>query len=569
MAFDFSVPDWEGMLRRGETPIPDLPLNAERAAKAVRIFNALRLPDVPGQPELETAAGEWFRDLVRTAFAAEDPETAEPLVNEVFCLVPKKNSKTTYSAALGLTALQLWDLPNAQMLILGPTQNVANRCFDQASGMIKANPRLAAIFHVAEHLKTITRIKTGATLQVKTFDLNVVTGEIPALTIIDELHVVAAREYAARVVAQITGGMITNPAALLVYITTQSDTEPQGVFKTKLDYARGVRDGAITEGVRMLPVLYEFPTAIQVGDPAQPDERPWRDPALWPMVLPNLGLSVKPKLLHNLFLAAREEGPEAEVVWASQHLNIQIGLGLSGDGWAGALHWARNAVAGLDLAGVLARSEVCTIGGDWGGADDLASLVVLGRARDTKEWLAWSRSWARPTVFERRKGIAARLRDFEADGDLRVVDTPDEQAAEAAELCRQVAGAGLLPEQGGVGLDSAGVALLVDALEARGLSAPQVVAVSQGWKLQAAVSTLPLKLEAGKLRHGGQRIMAWAVGNAKQELRGSNYVVTKQAAGAAKIDPLMALFNAGMLMFQNPPPARGPSVYETRGLLFA
>lgn len=564
MPFDFSVPDWEDRLRAGRTPIPMLPLNEARATRAVRIFNELRLPDVPGQPKLEEAAGEWFRDLVRYAFAAEDPQTLDPLINEVFCLVPKKNNKTTGAAALGLTALQLWDLPNAQMLILGPTQNVANRCFDQAAGMIAANPKLKAIFHVAEHLKTITRIKTGATLQVKTFDLNVVTGEIPALTIIDELHVVAAREYAARVVAQITGGMITNPAALLVYITTQSDTEPQGVFKTKLEYARKVRDGKVTEGVRLLPVIYEFPIDLQADE-----SKPWRDPKLWPLVLPNLGLSVRPKLLYDLYLKAKEEGPEAELIWASQHLNIQIGQGIRGESWPGALHWGKCAVEGLDLSALLERSEVCTIGVDWGGADDLASLVVLGRARGTKEWLCWSRSWARPTVFESRKSIAARLRGFEEDGDLRVVATPDEQAAEAADLCRLVADAGLLPEAGGIGLDSAGVALLVDALEARGLAAPQVVAVAQGWKLQTAISTLPLKLEAGKLKHGGQPIMAWAVGNAKQELRGSNYVVTKQAAGAAKIDPLMALFDAAMLMFQNPAAAGGPSVYETRGLLFA
>ncbi|WP_210526369.1 terminase large subunit [Rubellimicrobium arenae] len=547
MPFDFSVPDWEDKLRSGQTPIPQLPINAERAAKAVRIFNELRLPDVPGQPKLEDAAGEWFRDLVRMAFAAEDPETLEPLINEVFCLVPKKNSKTTYSAALGLTALQLWDLPNAQMLILGPTQNVANRCFDQAAGMIKANPKLAAIFHVAEHLKTITRIKTGATLQVKTFDLNVVTGEIPALTIIDELHVVAAKAYAERVIAQITGGMITNPAALLVYITTQSDTEPQGAFKTKLDYARKVRDGEVREGVRLLPILYEFPPDLQADE-----SKPWHNPDLWPMVLPNLGLSVRPKLLYDLFLKAKEEGPDAEIVWASQHLNIQIGQGIKGESWPGVVHWAKNALDGLDLQTLLDRSEVCTIGVDWGGADDLASLVVLGRARGTKEWLAWSRSWARPTVFEQRKKIAARLRDFEADGDLRIVETPDQQAREAAEICRLVADAGLLPAESGIGLDSAGVALLVDELEAQGLVQPQVVAVAQGWKLQTAVSTLPLKLEAGRLRHAGQRIMGWAVGNAKQELRGSNYVVTKQAAGAAKIDPVMALFDAAMLMFQNP-----------------
>jgi phage terminase large subunit-like protein len=70
--------------------------------------------------------------------------------------------------------------------------------------------------------------------------------------------------------------------------------------------------------------------------------------------------------------------------------------------------------------------------------------------------------------------------------------------------------------------------------------------------LQSAVSGVPLRLEAGSLFHGGQALLTWAVGNAKQQLKGSNYVVTKELAGAAKIDPLIALFNAAMRMRENP-----------------
>jgi phage terminase large subunit-like protein len=111
---------------------------------------------------------------------------------------------------------------------------------------------------------------------------------------------------------------------------------------------------------------------------------------------------------------------------------------------------------------------------------------------------------------------------------------------------------GLLPESGGIGLDSAGVALLLDALEASKMEPPLVQAVAQGWKLQTAISSVPLKLEDLRFLHGDQPMMSWAVGNAKQTLKGSNYVVTKEVSGAAKIDMLMALFNAAMLMFQNP-----------------
>jgi phage terminase large subunit-like protein len=90
-------------LQQGRSLVPDLPLNQADAERAVAIFNNLRLPDVPGQPRMEVAAGEWFRDIVRAAFGSLDATGARQ-VSEIFTLVPKKNSKTTGGAALAITA---------------------------------------------------------------------------------------------------------------------------------------------------------------------------------------------------------------------------------------------------------------------------------------------------------------------------------------------------------------------------------------------------------------------------------------------------------------------------------
>ena len=110
----------------------------------------------------------------------------------------------------------------------------------------------------------------------------------------------------------------------------------------------------------------------------------------------------------------------------------------------------------------------------------------------------------------------------------------------------------MLPEKNGIGLDTAGLPELFDALVSRGMEPPLVTAVAQGWKLQAAIKSIPLRLKAKRLLHYGQPMLGWSVGNAKVETVKSNLYITKQLAGAAKIDPVIAMLNAAMLMFENP-----------------
>ena len=559
----FACPDWWEKLQAGDVPMADVPINEAKAARVLAFFNRLRLPDISGNPPMSIACGEWFKRLLVVFFASEDPETQRELVWELLCMVPKKNSKSTYVAALALTALYMEEAPNRQMLLVGPSQNISERCFEQAQGMVALDEKLQLIFKVQDHLKTITRRKTGTSLDVKTFDTTIVTGEIPVLTIIDELHELGKKAKALKVMQQIRGGGITMQRGKVLMITTQSDEMPTGIWKAELKKARAIRDGKAGPKPIMLPILYEYP------EEQQKDETFWRDRSNWGMLLPNLGLSISEQALEEDYDNNGKVSKEAEQIWASQHLNIEIGVGLGGDNWRGVDHWEDCGDETLTLEELMRRSEVCVVGVDGGGLDDLFAVAVLGREKVTRRWLLWTHAWAFQEVFDRRKDIDAKLRDFEEAGDLTICLEVGDDVTGAIEVIEKLEEKGLLPtETPAIGLDAAGIAELLDGLDQAGFGEERWISVGQGWKLQSAVLTLPRRLKDRKLIHGSSDFMAWTVGNAKTELKGSNYIVTKQAAGSAKIDALMATFNAAMLMFGNPE-AAGPSVYETRGLRFA
>lgn len=546
-AWNLSCPDWQERLKAGRSLVPDLPLCQAQANRAVAIYDRLRLSDVGGTPANADAAGDWFRDVLRALFGSYDQATRRRMVRELLLLVPKKNNKTTGGAHLMLTALLLNQRPRANFILTAPTHDTADAAYDAIAGSIALDDVLSAKLWVRDHKKQIVHRETQATLEIMTFDPAVMTGlKVSGGALIDELHEIAYMSKAAKALRQVRGGMLPFPEAFLVFITTQSDGPPVGIFRDELTKARAIRDGK-AQG-NMLPVLYEFPEELQ-KDKAEP----WRDPALWSLVTPNLGRSIELADLKTAAKTAQETSRAEFMSWCSQHLNLQMGLAKLDGGWAGADYWEVQSEEGLTLEDLIAQCDVATVGIDGGGLDDLLGLCVLGRARVSGHWLAWFRAWAHPSVLERRKDIASHLEDFAKDGDLVLVKRIGDDVREVAEIVAQVNEAGLLvredeKQRGAVGLDPVCVGAIVEALLAAGIEHEQLVAVSQGWRLAGPIKTTERKLAEGVFWHAGTPLMNWCVGNARIEPRGNAVMITKQISGTAKIDPLMAGFDAVQLM---------------------
>jgi phage terminase large subunit-like protein len=153
---------------------------------------------------------------------------------------------------------------------------------------------------------------------------------------------------------------------------------------------------------------------------------------------------------------------QGEIVrWASQRLNIEIGLVLRSGRWVGADQREQATDKTLTLDELLSRSEVVVMGIDGGGLDDLLGVAVLGRTEKTRQWLLWSKAWAHTSVLDRCKSEASVLRDFEEAGELVVYNEFGQDIADIAHLAQQVYEKGLLYA---VALDPYGVGAIVDGL---------------------------------------------------------------------------------------------------------
>jgi phage terminase large subunit-like protein len=151
---------------------------------------------------------------------------------------------------------------------------------------------------------------------------------------------------------------------------------------------------------------------------------------------------------------------------------------------------------------------------------------------------------------------------------MSIVNMVGDDIEELVSIIERIARAGLLPDENAIGVDPIGIGQVLDALAVRGIDNKEkkrIVGIAQGWQLGRAIKTLERHLADGSFLRGSQPLMAWCVGNAKVEPRANGILITKQASGTAKIDALMATFNATDLMSLDP--SGNQSIYNSRDLL--
>ncbi len=581
-----ACPDWEERIVERRSLVPFDPLFPAEAETALEIFRGLHIVDVPGRPTFGEVSLPWVFDLPRALFGAYEAATGRRLIRYFFQSVAKKNIKSTGAAGTMVTALLRNWRDSGEFYILSPTIETANNVFVPARDMIRADKQLHDLLHVHEAQRLITHRTTGATLKVVAADAETVSGKKTIGLLVDELWLFGPRANAESMIREAEGGLASRPEGFVIYLTTQSPKQPVGIFAQKLDYFRKVRDGEIVDP-QSLSIIYEFPSRFLKA--AGGEKALYEDPKYWYIPNPNLGKSVDPHFIAGKRAEAERAGKASLIDFDAKHLNVQVGLAQRADGWAGALFWERGVDKALTLDALLDRAEVITIGHDGGGLDDLLGIGAIGREKLTKRWLAWAHALVSLEGLKRRKANAEHYAKFKREGSLTVfafspdaLDDPElrdlplellqdvliaEPGAEyppdvkyVIDLVSRVQDAGLLAQ---VGVDAAGIGVVVDALAAIGVTqdAETLDAVRQGIALMGAIKTVERKLADRTFVHGGLELLAWCVGNLRVIPTRTAMMVARDEAGFGKIDPFMALANAAHLMSLNPE-ATGQSIFD-------
>lgn len=581
MQWSTACVDWRERIVQRRSLIPLDPLFPDEAEAALEVFKSLQVVDLAQVVDPETGevrhptfgevSEDFVLDFVRAVFGAYDAENATRLIEEFFLLISKKNGKSTIVAGIMLTALIRNWRHSAELLILAPTREVADNSFKPAADMVRADDDLVDLLHVQDNLKQITHRLTAAVLKVVSADSTTSAGKKAAFVLVEELWLFGKKANAGAMLQEATGGLISRPEGFVIYITTQSDTPPAGVFKEKLDYARRVRDGEI-EDPRFLPVLYEYPEKMIKS-------KAYLKPENFYVTNPNIGKSVRKDWLERKLgavISGQDEEGDTIQTFLAKHLNVEIGMNLRANRWPGADLWAGAAdiqLAALPhfdaLEALLERSEAAVVGVDGGGLDDLFGLTIVGREpieimvrvvindvpmmKSMKRWLSWSHAWCDRSVLTRRKAIASKLTDLASEGYLTITDDALEDLASIVEIIKGVKDRGVLA---GVAVDPAGLGEIIEALAVPEVDITQdnglLFGVPQGYAMMNAIKTAERRLKSGMLKHTGGPLMGWCVSNLKIEPTATAIRATKQSAGDAKIDPVMALFDAVTVMSRNP-----------------
>jgi len=498
---------------RGEGPWdfrPDL-------AEAAMLF-AAQLPNIKG-PE----AGQplrlmpWQRFVFANLFGFVERGTTTRRFRQAVVYVPRGNGKTTFAAPIALYLTFIEGEGGAEGYAAAVTRDQARILFDAAQQMVRRSPEFRQAFGVAERANAISQERTASRFTPVSSDAKSLDGLNVTVAVCDEL----ASHRTALVYDVLLTAMGKRRHPLLLSISTATGNN-SGIGKQMWDYAVRVLDG-LQQDERLFALIY----TIDDGDD------PWEE-ASWIKANPSWGQAVQPEAIRAIMRQARNN-PAQEAAAKTRHLNIWVG---ADEALFSTRAW--RACGDADLTLEMLEGRECHVAVDLAATTDLTALglVFPSRGLDGKpHYNVLARCYLNEAaVLEARN---PSYPGWAAEGWLSVTpgNETDMQAVEAdlrslAERFRVRS----------LAFDPWQARQMRQALAADGL--PVVEFHMRTGNLSEPTKELGAAMLAGRLRHDGNPVLEWCVGNVVGHYDARGNVYPRKARPEQKIDAAMALIMA-------------------------
>lgn len=483
---------------------------------------------------------------------------------ELFLEVPRKNGKSTLSAALtlfllmadsNLAAGQMYE-PGAEVYTAATTKEQALAVFEPAKQMAQRSAYAGKLSIGAEALIVEATLSKYVVLSGDPAKAEEKMGSNVSGAVIDETHVHKDRA----LIDTIETGTAGREQPLVVHLTTAGKDTDGTIYAEKHDYALALAAGEVGDS-RTWAVVYTIPKEL---------EEFWDDPETWAIANPGLGVSVSIEYLEDLVEKCRRSEPK-RLSFCRLHLNVRSdtvsrwieldAFDASGAFLAPTMPELRHLVAygGLDLSSSNDLTAMAMLVPRWlpdpnDEGFELEVLEVILRV-----WTPLGRIDRRPPRerelfrkwLEEPAPIGGGPVLLGCDGET--VDY-DEVELEAGRLAEHL-------EVERLSFDRWGSKQMIQHLSAGGLN---VVELGQGFAgISPAMKETERIILDRRLRHGGNPILRYAFSNLAVELDTAGNIKPNRKRSTGHVDPAVAVVMAVDSYARD---TYGVSVYEERGL---
>lgn len=474
--------------------------------------------------------------------------------------VARKNAKSTKTAGVSLYCLTCEDEVGPQVLTVATTFDQAKKVFHPAKRMVEKTPAMQEAFGLTPWAKSITCGDNGGYMQPLHAKSKSQDGHNPHLVTLDEFHA-----HPDRSLFDVMRSAFGSRRQPLMWAITTAGPNIHGPCYEERTFATKVLERTVVAD-HYFAIIFTLDRAEDYGDDRKVGDDPF-DETKWIKANPLLGTAVQIDELRQYAIEAKEN-PAALGEFQTKRLNIWSGA-LSA--WLNVAKWNLCADTSLSVDDFVGLD--CYIGADLSNVDDLAT-VTLAAETEAGQLLIKTWTFCPEARLKSQDGsikqVTELLKRWAEEGHLIATkgDFIDHRAIEdlIRDLVERLAVHKATFDQWNSGLAMAS-RLNEDFDDGGEAFAVQLPKNARNHTDPAKAIEARVKSGPGRLRHDGNPVMTWMVGNAFVDRRIDGSILPKKETTSSpnKIDGVDSMINATAPMFL--PIEDDTSVYEGRGLL--